>query len=676
MARKIFSVVGVLVTLAWSVAAGQGRPLAFDDLLRAKRLSSPAVSPDGRWVAYVQTTIDPGTYESSKDIYLVPLAGGPVRALTTGGKGNSDPLFTPDGRALIFASTRHGSRQFYRLPLAGGGEAARLTDFPGGTNGGALSPDGKYLLFHADVLADSASVVTDPGSSSVRARLIDKLMFRHWDHWRNGRWSHLFIKRLDSDDPPLDLTPGLVDCPPVSLGSSTDYAVDPKGRYAYYVANRDPMVAVSTNNDIWRVALDGTGLAKLTANPANDNLTAISPDGKYLAYLAMQRPGFESDRTCLWLRELDGGRAVNLSARFDRSVAEVVWDPHGRFIYFTAEDEGRVSIFRVNAGFGNQRQIDRLTDSKSFSGLAISPDGRTLVALRQSFHEPAELVAMNVDGTSMRNLTNLNDPLLAEVDMRPGEGFRFPAEDGVTVHGWLVRPPAFDPAKKYPMVYWIHGGPQGSWTDEFHYRWNAQMWAAWGYVVVMVNPRGSTGYGQKFTDQITGDWGGLCYRDLLRGLDWVLAHYDFIDPQRLGAAGASFGGYMINWINGHTDRFKVLVDHDGVFNCESMYTSTEELWFPEWEFAGVLWENPTLYRMWSPHRFSAQFRTPMLVVHGEQDFRVPPEQGLMAFTTLQRMGIDSKLLYFPDEGHWVLNPKNSRIWHETIRDWLAKYLNP
>ena len=218
------------------------------------------------------------------------------------------------------------------------------------------------------------------------------------------------------------------------------------------------------------------------------------------------------------------------------------------------------------------------------------------------------------------------------------------------------------------------GGREGAWTDEFHYRWNAQMWASWGYVIVMVNPRGSTGYGQKFTDQISGDWGGLCYRDLTRGLDWVLEHYDFIDPNRLGAAGASFGGYMINWINGHTGRFKVLVDHDGVFNCESMYTSTEELWFPEWEFAGVAWENPTLYRTWSPHRYAAEFKTPMLVIHGEQDFRVPPEQGLMAFTTLQRLGIDSKLLYFPDEGHWVLDPRNSRIWHETIRDWLAKYL--
>ncbi|HLA41329.1 MAG TPA: hypothetical protein VJ417_15110, partial [Candidatus Glassbacteria bacterium] len=370
MVRKISSIAGLLVAVAWAVVSAQGRPLEFDDLLRVRRISSPAVSPDGHWVAFVQTTYDLKSYEASKDIYLVPLTGGSPRAVTTGGKGNSDPMFTADGSALVFASTRHGSRQFYRLPLAGGGEAVRLTDFPGGTSGGALSPDDKYLLFHAEVLVDSASVVTDQGAGAPRARIIDKLMFRHWDHWRNGRYSHLFIKRLDSDDPPLDLTPGPVDCPPVSLSGSPDYAFDPQGRWVYYVANRDPVVAVSTNNDIWRVNLDGTGLAKLTANPANDNLTAPGPEGKYLAYLAMQRPGFESDRACLWLRELESGRAVNLTYALDCSVSEVVWDPRSKFIYLTGENEGKVSVFRVNAGFEDQRRVERLTASKTFGSIA------------------------------------------------------------------------------------------------------------------------------------------------------------------------------------------------------------------------------------------------------------------------------------------------------------------
>ena len=676
--RKIqpINILFVILVSLCGLAHGQGRPLEFNDLLRARRISEPAVSPDGRWVAFVVTTYDTLSCERSSDIYLIPLAGGSPRPLTTGGKGNSRPIFTPDGNSLLFASQRGGTRQFYLLPLEGG-EALQLTNQPGGTEGGALSPDGKYLLYSSEVLLDSASVVQgkDPGSAP-RARLLDRLLFRHWDTWRNGKYSHLFVQRLQSDEPPLDLTPGAVDCPPLSLGSRADYAAGKDSRYVYYAANRDPMPAVGTNNDLWRVDIGGGHLTQLTNNPADDCMALVSPDGRYLAYLAMERAGFESDRTCLWLRDLESGEAVNLTGQLDLPANEAVWAPDGDRIFFIAEDGGKNSVFQVNAGFKDKREVKRLTSGKTFSSLAVAPNGRTLVALRTSFHEPAELVALAPDGSLQRNLTLLNDDLRAAVDMRPAESFHFPAEDSVEVYGFLIRPPAFDPQKKYPLVYLIHGGPQGSWIDEFHYRWNAEIWAAWGYVVVLVNPRGSTGYGQRFTDQISGDWGGKCYRDLLRGLDYVLEHYDFIDRERLGAAGASFGGYMVNWINGHTDRFKVLVCHDGVYNAESMYSSTEELWFPEWEFGGTPWDNPTLYRTWSPHLFAKNFKTPELIIHGEQDFRVPAEQGFMAFTTLQRLGIDSKLLYFPDEGHWVLDAKNSRLWHQTIREWLAKYLQP
>jgi len=668
--------------LTLTVMAGplysRGRPLEFVDLLRIHRLAEPAVSADGKWVAFVRTSHDPKTADSWSDICLVPLAGGGMRVLTAGKTDNSRPMFTPDGNSLVFASNRSGSRQFYLLPLSGGGEAVQITRQPGGTKGGRLSPDGRYLLFHADVLLDSASVVDYQGQGKPpRARIIDELLFRHWDHWRNGEYKHLFITGIPGDDPPLDLTPGKVDVPPISLGSPLDYAVCGDSRYVYYTANRDPVVTISTNNDIWRVNLQGDSLLQITNNPANDNLIALSPRGNLLAYRAMERARFEADRYCLWLRDLETGAARNLTAGLDRSVGEVVWDPEGKYLYFTAEDRGRVSIFRVAAVLRGETTVQPLTDAQTYSGLRISPDGKTLVALRESFTTPAELVALSPSGKGpLRELTGLNAPLLSAIEMHPAESFHFEAEDGVPVHGYLIRPPGFDPAKKYPLIYLIHGGPQGAWTDEFHYRWNAQMFASWGYVTVMVNPRGSTGYGQEFTDRITGDWGGKCYRDLMRGVDYLLKNYEFIDPERLGAAGASFGGYMVNWIEGHTDRFRCLVNHDGVFNLESMYSSTEELWFPEWEFGGTAWENPTLYRLWSPHRYAADFKTPMLVIHGEKDYRVPPEQGLMAFTTLQRMGIESKLLYFPDEGHWVLNPVSSRLWYDTIRQWFDRFLRP
>jgi len=651
------------------------RALEYRDLLTVRRLSGLAVSPDGRWAAVAESEINPETYARGTRILLLPLAGGEPQPFVIDSTGASSPMFTPDSRALLFTSSRSGSSQLYRLPLDSGGEPACLTSQSGGITGAALSPDGRLILYTARVLVDSQEVFTDKPGAAPRARIFDTLFYRHWDAWRNGAYSHLFIAPAEPGAQALDLTPGKVDCPPAALGSRKDFAVSPDNRHVYYAANRDEVVARSTNNDLWRVGLDGKGLERVTSNPANDNTVLFSPKGKVLAYRAMKRAGFESDKHDIWLLDTSTGRRVCLTGEFDRSAEELAWDPKGETLYFTAESEGRVSIFSVPARLdGPAPKAVRLTNEGSWSGISVTPDGKSIVALRQALTRPNEVYILPLDGKPARPLTSRNKDWLAQVELTPAEDFWFEAEDGVKVHGYLVRPPQFDSSKKYPLVYLIHGGPQGAWTDEFHYRWNAQLFAAWGYVAVMVNPRGSTGYGQKFTDQITGDWGGLVYRDLMRGLDYVLANYSFVDSTRMGAAGASYGGYMVNWIEGHSRRFKCLVNHDGVYNLESMYASTEELWFPEWEFGGTPWENPTLYRQWSPHRFAADFATPMLVIHGDRDYRVPSEQGLMVYTTLQRKGIESKMLYFPDEGHWVLDPVNGRIWNETIRQWLDKHL--
>ena len=665
----------VLLLLPLSVAA---RAMEFSDLLKIKRIDSPVVSPDGKLVAFAVKNYNPETLVSWTDICLVGSDGGEVKTLTKVTSANDNPIFTPDSKYLLFASRRTGTRQFFKRSLTGGTEVVQLTNFPGGVSGGKISSDGRYLLFYASTFVDSGSVVGyDPlGSSQPNARIIDKLLFRHWDHWRNGRYDHVYIKDLRTDSEPVDLTPGQVDSPPVSLGSRSDYAMDKSGKYVYYVANRDPVIAISTNNDIWRVPATGGTFEKITSSLANDNQIKFSPDGKYMAYRAMARPGFEADRYCLMLREMLNGETVNLSDALDRSVGQIIWSPDGKYLYFQAEDEGYLHLYRVKAGMTKGGEIEKIWDAGNISDISITPDGKRIIALMDSFNKPAEIVSIPVKAGSgkIKHLTDFNSEIISEIDFEEAEEFTFKAEDGVDVHGFLIPPPGYGPSKKYPFVYLIHGGPQGAWINEFHYRWNPQMWASWGYVVAMVNPRGSTGYGQKFTDQISGDWGGKCYRDLMLGVDYLLENYDFIDQDRMGAAGASFGGYMVHWIEGHNKRFKTLVCHDGVYNLESMYGSTEELWFPEWELGGPPWVNPTLYRKFSPHLFVENFSTPMLIIHGELDFRVPPEQAFAAYTSLQRVGLESRLLYFPGEGHWVQDPANLRLWHETIRDWLDRYL--
>ncbi|MGE5439968.1 MAG: S9 family peptidase, partial [Bacteroidota bacterium] len=413
-----------------------------------------------------------------------------------------------------------------------------------------------------------------------------------------------------------------------------------------------------------------TPYTKISLSRGNDNGPAYSPDGRYIAYCSMERAGFEADRQRLMLYDRKTGQTKDMTQGFDRSVGDLTWSPDSKVIYFDAANEIYNSVYKLDLASG---KIDMILKEHINNLISVSPDGKTIFFKQQRTNLPTEIFSMSSDGSNVKQLTFSNTELLSKLEMNPVETVWYEGDGNAKVQAIIVKPPFFDPNKKYPMMFLIHGGPQGHWEDDFHYRWNLQMFAAQGYVVVAPNPRGSTGYGQKFTDEISGDWGGKPYVDLMNGYDYVINKFSFIDKKNTFAAGASYGGYMINWIEGHTDRFNALVCHDGVFNLESMYGTTEELWFPEWENLGKPWTNRDLYRKYSPHQYVQNFKTPMLVVHGGHDFRVPEEQAFQLFTSLQRSGIESEFLYFPAETHFVTKPQNARLWWNTVFDWFNKH---
>ena len=509
-------------------------------------------------------------------------------------------------------------------------------------------------------------------ASKVKGRLFDHLLIRHWNAWSDGTRSHVFVIPA-AGGTAVDITPGDFDVPPIALGGAQDYAFSPDGAEIAFVRNVDPefLLGLGTNNDIFVTGIAGGVAQKLTTNKANDHSPSYSPDGRFLAYLAMARPGFEADKLSLMLFDRQAAATVNLTGSLDYSVGAFLWAPGGAALYFDAEEKGRTAVFRLTPA---TKKIERILDGHSVSSLALSTDGRPLYFLKQALHRPNDVWSLDLKTKTLAQLTKVNADLLAGLDMNPAEEFWYDGAAGDKVHGFLLKPPAFDPSKKYPLLMLIHGGPQGSFGDDFHYRWNAQMFAAAGYVTAMVNFHGSTGYGQAFTDSISGDWGGKPYQDILKAVGFLHGTYPFIDMNRLGAAGASYGGYMSDWIEGQTDIFDCLVSHDGVFDLRSMYGATEELWFPEWDYHGTPWTSPEQYTKWSPSMYVKNFKTPCLVIHSANDFRVPLEQGLQFFTSLQRMGVPSKLLYFPDEDHFISKPQNAELWWKTIHDWLATYL--
>ena len=663
-----------LIVLGATVAYAQSKhALTFDDFIGLGRVTDPQVSPDGKTVAFVVTYHNKVENKTNSNIYLVPADGGVVQQLTAAKGGNSSPRWMPDGKSLAFVSTRDGEPQIWLVPV-GGGEAHKVSTISSGVSDLQISPDGKWFSFASEVYPDCLSDESNKKrseeveKSKVKAKIFDKLPYRVWNWWKDGKRSHLLVLPAAGGDS-RDITPGDFDSPPIDLGGNWSYDWSPEGGEIAFTRNADPSVAISTNNDIYVVPLAGGAAKRITDNPGNDSQPLYSPDGKYIAFLQMKRAGFEADQKQLILHDRVTGKRLNVTERFDFSVNDFLWAPDSKTIYFNADDKSNESLFRLDMPSG---KVAALIDKGYNHSIRMLPGGKGLVLVRESINQPAEIYRIDQNGKVVKKLTSTNDEKLSRIEMNPKEDFWFEGAAGAKVHGFLVKPAGFDPTKKYPMILLVHGGPQGQWGDQFHYRWSAQMFTSRGFVAVLINPRGSTGYGQKFTDEISGDWGGKPYEDLMKGVDHVLKTFSYLDGDRMAAAGASYGGYMINWIAGHTTRFRCLVSHDGTFDMRSMYGTTEELWFPEWEFRGTPYQNPELYEKWSPSKYATNFKTPMLVIHGQLDYRLDVSEGFQLFTALQRQGVKSKMLYFPDEGHFVTKPANAELWHKTVLDWIEE----
>ena len=666
------AVVFIAALFATTVAYAQ-HPVTFEDLAAIRRIGAPQVSPDGKWIAYDASTIDLANNARHSAIYLVPSSGGESRKISDGTKQNEGPAWSPDGKTIAYVSNRdQDSHQVYLYDVATG-SSRKVTDLQGGAGNMKWMPDGSGFVVVSDIYPDCGvdpacikqkTVAPDaPGSS---ARIVTNLLYRHWTAWQSPTRTHIVYVPLGAGTA-RDLTPGAFDAPPFSLGGGDEFDVSPDGKELVYARNVSPHPELSTNSDLYIVPINGGEAQQITTRAGADTGPKYSPDGRYVAYRSQARAGYESDLFELWVYDRASRTARRLAPNFDNWIDSIAWSPDSRTIYVTAPEHAKEVIYEVNVADGTPRLA---YNTISADAVTVSRDGKTVYFDGSSLVRPTDIYALT--GTRAMQVTHDNDALMQSLAFGATSDYWYTGADGAKIQALIVRPPMFDASKKYPAIVLIHGGPQGDWSDSWSYRWNAEMFAARGYVIFMPNPRGSTGYGQKFVEEISGDWGGKPYVDIMNGVD-ELAKMPFVDGAHISAAGASYGGYMIDWILGHTDRFKALVSHDGVFNLTSMYGATEELWFPEWEFRGNPWDNPELYLKWSPNMFVKNFKTPTLVIHSERDFRVPLEQGLELFTALQRRGVPSKLIVFPDEGHWVLKPQNSKLWYQQVRDWLDQW---
>jgi len=681
MIRATLSVL-VLVLLAAPLAAlaQDTHPFSIHDMLAMERISDPQVSPDGKWVSFTLRTTDMDANKGRTEVYMTNLEDGGLERLTWDPASDNGARWLPDSRHILFLSARSGSYQVWRLDVING-EPEQVTDLPLDVGNLVVSPDGSHIAFSMDVFVDCETV--DCTAVRLKAReddkasgmLYDKLFIRHWDTWKDGRRSHVFVMPTAGGSV-TDVMPRMdADCPSKPFGGAEEFVFTPDGKGIVFTArDAGDEEAWSVDFDLYYASIDGSKQPECltTDNEAWDTQPAFSPDGKTLAWLAMARPGFEADRFRIVLQDWSGGPGGAkrvLTEEWDRSARGATWAPDGKKIFTTADNFGQRSLFSIEVKSGKVKTIVE-------QGTVRSPvmAGKRIVFGMDHLKSPVELYSVKDNGKNMLSVTRINSERMLSIRMGEPEQFTFTGAHGDEVYGYVVKPVDFDESKKYPVAFLIHGGPQGSFGNDFHYRWNPQAYTGAGYAAVMVDFHGSVGYGQAFTDAIRGDWGGAPLEDLQKGLAAALAKYSWLDGDRVAGLGASYGGYMVNWIAGNwPDRFRCLINHDGNLDERMAYYDTEELWFPEWERGGTPWENPEAYTKHNPIEYVQNWRTPMLVIHGAKDYRVVDTQGISTFTLLQRKGIPSRFLYFPDENHWVLKPHNSVLWHDTVIGWMDEW---
>lgn len=680
MKIRFFAVFVYLICVI-TTAAGQV-PFTFDEMLAAKRVGDPQLSPDGRTIAFTIGVVDKAANRTVTQIFTISPDGTRQKQITSDEKSSSSPRWSPDGRQIAFLT----GGQIWRMEPDGGNKK-QITSISTGAGNPVWSPDGKWIAFGSDVYPECTSDVCNKNedakaeSSKVQARVTDRLLYRHWVEWRNRKRSHVFVVP-SSGGIAADFTPGDFDSPPYAASSGTDYAFSPDSREIAFLKNPDKVEAISTNSDIIVASLFDKSQKNITAaNKGYDASPVYTQDGKYIIFRSQATAGFESDRWRIMRYDRRSGQTIELTRGFDAQVDETAVSPDGKTVYFTAGQRGRTPIFSVPVEPDFRLRIATfvrpIAANISAGNLNVTPDGRSIIFTSSSATLPAEIMRAGTDGTGPVPVTRVNIDAFAKYGLAKLEDVNWTGAMNARVSGFVLKPATFDASRKYPLLVLIHGGPQGAWGDNWGYRWNPQVFANAGYIVFMPNPRGSTGYGQQFINEVTADWGGRAYTDIMNGVAEVLKR-PYVDKNNIGAAGASYGGYMVDWILGHNNdrrfKFKTLVSHAGVYNLESMAGSTEELWFVNWEFKGMPWQNPVNYERWSPNKFAKNFSTPTLVTAGELDYRVPVDQSLQLFTALQLNNVESKLIVFPDEGHWITKPQNSEFWYSSVLEWLDKYL--